>query len=94
MQQSCSCNYRDCIRGEVTYIGANGMVGWYDCTVFAPAFYSALLRNRGTGVSPASQAPDAAQRASAAYVAITGRRCPYRSETLTPSRRAMKAFLR
>ena len=85
--------FRECIQGEVTYIGTRGFVGWYESTAFSSAFYSALLRNRGKGVTGSGQARDAAERAERAYKAMTGTACPYRIETLSPSQRAVKAFV-
>lgn len=84
--------FRECLQGEVTYIGTTAYVGWYECTAFASAFYAALLRNRGRGVPPASQTLEAANRAARAYREITGKTCPYRAVTLTPSRAARTRF--
>jgi hypothetical protein len=38
---------RDCLQGEVTYIGTSANIGWHDSTVFCSAFYGALFRGRG-----------------------------------------------
>jgi hypothetical protein len=84
---------RDCLHGDVTYIGTSAQVGWYESTAFCSAFYSALLRNKGKGLTPAEQAQDAAERAQQAYTLLTGRHCPYKVMTLSPSRWAKQAFL-
>jgi hypothetical protein len=83
---------RDCLHGNVTYIGTSVQVGWHEGTVFCSAFYGALFRNKGKGMSAAEQAEDAAQRAIRAYTEVTDRRCPYKVTTLTPSRWARRAF--
>jgi hypothetical protein len=83
---------RECIRGEITYIGTRGNVGWYESTAFSSAFYSALLRNRGKGFTHAGQAREAAERAARAYRAMTDKHCPYTVETLRPSQSAVRAF--
>lgn len=54
---------RDCLQGEITYIGTSGSIGWHESTVFCSAFYGALFRNRGRGATPAEQGFDAAERA-------------------------------
>lgn len=79
---------RDCLQGEVTYIGTSSVVGWHESGVFCSAFYGALFRNKGRGVTPAQQAQDAAERAIEAYGLLTDKTCPFRVSTLTPSRRA------
>lgn len=79
---------RDCLQGEVTYIGTSAIIGWHESGVFCSAFYGALFRNRGKGMSPADQARDAAERAIVAYKLLTDRACPFRVMTLGPSRRA------
>ncbi len=86
--------FRECLQGDVTYIGTSRNVGWYECTVYTSAFYAALLRNRGGGVAPAQQAMEAAARAARAYgeVAAGGKPCPYKAEILSPSRRALARF--
>jgi hypothetical protein len=84
---------RDCLQGEVTYIGTSALIGWHESTVFCSAFYGALFRNKGKGLSPAEQAEDAATRAQEAYVLLTDRSCPYKVMTLTPSRRARQVFV-
>jgi hypothetical protein len=83
---------RDCLHDDVTYIGTSTQVGWYESTVFCSAFYSALLRNKGKGLTPAGQAQDAAKRAQEAYTLLTDRNCPYKVMTLSPSRWAKQAF--
>lgn len=83
---------RDCLRGDIAYIGTSAQIGWHESTVFCSAFYGALFRNKGRGYSPAEQACDAAERAIAAYTRITDRTCPFRVTTLTPSRRAQACF--
>jgi hypothetical protein len=83
---------RDCLQGEVTYIGTSAQIGWRESTVFCSAFYGALFRNKGKGVSPAEHAQDAAKRAQEAYVLLTDRNCPYKVITLRPSRWAKGAF--
>jgi hypothetical protein len=50
---------RDCLLGEVTYIGTSAMVGWHESTVLSSAFYGALFRNRGYGNTPAERAIEA-----------------------------------
>ena len=47
---------RDCLQGEITYIGMSAQIGWHESTVFCSAFYGVLFRNRGKGLSPAAQA--------------------------------------
>jgi hypothetical protein len=83
---------RDCLQDEVTYIGTSANIGWHDSTVFCSAFYGALFRNRGKGLTPAQQARDAAERAIAAYSTLTDRACPFKVVTLGPSRRARQAL--
>lgn len=83
---------RDCLQGDVTYIGTSATIGWHEGTVFCSAFYGAMLRNKGKGLTVAEQARDAAERAIRAYQEITDRQCPYRVMTLSPSRRAKKAL--
>lgn len=83
---------RDCLRGEVTYIGTSAMVGWHESTVFCSAFYGALFRNKGKGFTPAEQAQDAAERAIEAYTVLTDKPCPYKVLTLRPSRVARAAL--
>jgi hypothetical protein len=83
---------RDCLRGDVTYIGTTAAVGWHDGTVFCSAFYGALFRNKGKGLSPAEQAQDAAERAIRAYQELTDRSCPYKVTTLNPSRHARRVL--
>lgn len=79
---------RDCLQGEVTYIGTSSLVGWHESGVFCSAFYGALFRNKGRGLTPAEQAQEAAERAIEAYRTLTDRPCPFRVTTLSPSRRA------
>ena len=81
---------RDCLQGPITYVGTRRVVGWFEGTVFASCFYAALLRNRGSGISPAQQAKTAAERAIDAYEALTDKACPYVILELTPSRRAKR----
>jgi hypothetical protein len=83
---------RDCLQGEVTYIGTSATIGWHESGVFCSAFYGALFRNRGKGMTPAEQAQDAAERAIEAYSLLTDRSCPFRVMTLKPSRWAQKAL--
>jgi len=83
---------RDCLHGNITYIGTSAQVGWHEGTVFCSALYGALFRNKGKGLSAAEQAQDAAHRAIRAYTDVTDRPCPYKVTTLTPSRWARKAF--
>jgi hypothetical protein len=83
---------RDCLQGEVTYIGTSANIGWHESGVFCSAFYGALFRNRGKNMSPAEQAQDAAERAIEAYTLLTDRNCPFRVMTLKPSRWAQKAL--
>jgi hypothetical protein len=83
---------RDCLQGDITYIGTTSVVGWYEATVFCSAFYGALIRNRGLGRSPAEQGWDAAQRAITAYETLTDVKCPYKPVALQPSRRALRAL--
>jgi hypothetical protein len=83
---------RDCLHGEVTYIGTSAYIGWHESTVFCSAFYGALFRHKGKGMTPAQQAHDAAQRAIQAYTLLTDRPCPYKVVTLTPSRRARQTL--
>jgi hypothetical protein len=83
---------RNCLHGEIVYIGASALVGWHESTVFCSAFYGALFRNKGKGITPAEQAWDAARRAIDAYAAITDRVCPYKVMVLEPSRQARLAF--
>lgn len=84
---------RDCLQGEVTYIGTSALIGWHESTVFCSAFYGALFRNKGKGLTPAEQAKDAADRAIAAYTVLTDKPCPFKVVTLAPSRRAKQALL-
>lgn len=79
---------RDCLQGPIVYVGTSAMVGWYEGTVYAGAFYGALLQKRGRGQTFQEQGLAAAERASQAYGLITGRPSPYRAYELTPSRRA------
>jgi hypothetical protein len=84
---------RDCLQGDITYIGTSAQIGWHESTVFCSAFYGALLRHKGKGSTPAEQAQDAAERAREAYRTLTDRPCPFKVVTLTPSRRANSAFV-
>jgi hypothetical protein len=71
---------RDCLQGNVTYIGTSAMVGWHESTVFSSAFYGAPFSQSGIagdrGVQPPhrSQLPvqgdvaDAKSNAKAAFV--------------------------
>jgi hypothetical protein len=77
---------RDCLHGDVTYIGTSAQIGWYESGVFCSAFYGAFFRNRGRGLTPAQQAQDAAERAIEAYRKVTDKACPFRVMTLSPSR--------
>ncbi|KWV33602.1 hypothetical protein AWV63_06210 [Micromonospora rifamycinica] len=79
---------RDCLQGEVTYVGTSSIIGWHESGVFSSAFYGALFRNRGRGVKPADQAQDAATRAIDAYALLTDKNCPFKVTTLKPSQRA------
>jgi hypothetical protein len=83
---------RDCLQGEVTYIGTSALITWHDSTVFCSAFYGALFRNKGKGLTPAEQARNAAERAIAAYTTLTDRACPFKVVTLEPSRQARRAL--
>lgn len=83
---------RDCLQGEVTYIGTSAMVGWHDSGVFSSAFYGSLLRNKGVGVAPSDQAEDAAQRAIEAFTMLTDRKCPFKVKTLQPSQLARRSL--
>lgn len=83
---------RDCLQDEVTYIGTSAQIGWHESGVFCSAFYGALFRNRGRGMSPAERAQDAAERAIEAYTLLTDRNCPFRVLTLSPSRWARMAL--
>ncbi|NYG54957.1 hypothetical protein [Nocardioides perillae] len=83
---------RDCLEGEITYIGTTANIGWHESTVFCSAFYGSLLRDRGRGRSAAQQGMDAAERAAKAYEVLTDRKCPFRVSTLTPSSRAKRAI--
>ena len=77
---------RDCLQGDVVYIGTSAQIGWYESGVFCSAFYGAFLRNRGLGLTVAEQAEDAAERAVRAYTLLTDKNCPFRVVTLRPSR--------
>jgi hypothetical protein len=77
---------RDCLQGDITYIGTSAQVGWHESGVFCAAFYGSLFRNRGRGMTAAAQAQDAAERAIEAYALLTDRSCPFRVMTLSPSR--------
>ncbi|MFF5081719.1 hypothetical protein ACFY36_32110 [Actinoplanes sp. NPDC000266] len=79
---------RDCLQGDVTYIGTSANIGWHESTVFCAAFYGALFRNKGKGMTVGEQAYEAADRAIRAYSLLTDRQCPYRVSLLSPSRRA------
>ncbi|WP_344077211.1 hypothetical protein [Luedemannella helvata] len=83
---------RDCLHSEITYIGTSSQIGWHESTVFCSAFYGAMLRNKGRGMTIAEQAYDAAERARTAYEAITDKKCPYKVTMLAPSRRALAAL--
>ena len=83
---------RDCLHDAIVYIGTSGLIGWHESTVFCSAFYGALFRNKGKGLSKTAQALDAATRAIEAYSAITDRPCPYKVMVLDPSRRARESF--
>jgi hypothetical protein len=77
---------RDCLLGEVTYIGTSAMVGWHESTVFSSAFYGAPFHNQGYGKTPA-------ERAIEAYIILTDRSCPHKVMPLTPIRNAKTAFV-
>lgn len=84
---------RECLEGDVMYLGTSKDVGWYETGVFTSAFYAALARNKGKGVTPQEQGAEAARRAEEAFRLITDRKSPYRpARALTPSRRAEKAL--
>lgn len=83
---------RDCLEGPITYIGTSAAVGWHEGAVFCSAFYGALFRNKGMGLSSAEQAWDAAERAIQAYQTVTDRKCPYKLYELVPSRAAKAAL--
>jgi hypothetical protein len=81
---------RDCLQGDVTYIGTSANTGWHESTVFCAAFYGALFRNKGKGKAPMEQVYDATERAIQAYDLLTDRQCPYKVSSLSPSRRARR----
>lgn len=83
---------RNCLQGDITYIGTSAIVGWHDGTVYAGAFYGALLRSKGKGQTSSGAAADAAARAEKAYTILTDRGCPYKTVSLTPSRSARRIF--
>lgn len=84
---------RDCLQGPVTYIGTSALINWHDSTVFCSAFYGALFRNKGRGITPADQAVDAAERANESFFILTGRKSPFKITMLTPSRHAKRMGL-
>lgn len=59
-------------------------------SIFCSAFYGALFRNKGRGLTAAEQAQNAAERAIEAYTMLIDKPCPFRVTTLSPSRRARK----
>ncbi|WP_022924589.1 hypothetical protein [Serinicoccus marinus] len=83
---------RDCLEAPVTYIGARRMVTEPECTLFAANFYGGLLQRKGKGLDPLERTRAAAENARDAYAEIAGKECPFRVETVEPSRRAARAF--
>ncbi|MFK5634038.1 hypothetical protein [Ornithinimicrobium sp. LYQ103] len=83
---------RDCLECEVTYIASRRMVTEPECTLFAANFYGALLQRKGKGLDPADRTKAAAERAQKAYYEATGSVCPFRVETVTPSKAARATF--
>lgn len=83
---------RDCLEVPVTYIGSRRMVTEPQCTLFAANFYGALLQRKGKGEEPLDRTRAAAERAQKAYAAATGSECPFRVETVKPSKAALAAF--
>ena len=85
---------RNCLEGPITYVGTSAAVGWHDATVFCSAFYGALTRYKGAGVTAQDQGLDAAQRAAEAFTTLTDRKSPFKAVELLPSRAAVKAMRR
>lgn len=83
---------RDCLEWPVTYIASRRMVTEPECTLFAANFYGALLQRKGKGEDQAERTRAAAERAQQAFVAATGSVCPFRVETVKPSKAARAAF--
>lgn len=85
---------RDCLEEPITYIGTSRLIGWHESTVFASAFYGAITRNKGAGMTSSEQGRDAGERAIEAYQTLTDKPCPFKVVTLTPSRKALTALKR
>jgi hypothetical protein len=83
---------RDCLQGDITYIGTSAAVTWHDSTVFCSTFYGGMFRDKGKGLTPAELAWYAADRAIRAFELVTDRPCPFKAMSLTPSRAARQAF--
>jgi hypothetical protein len=81
---------RSCLEHDITYIGTSRQIGWHDSTVFCSAFYGALFKRRGKGLSPAEHSYEAATRAVTAFETITGAESPFRVVVLTPNRDAKR----
>lgn len=83
---------RHSLEHDICYIGTSRPITWHDSTVYCSAFYSALFRKKGRGMSPIEQALEAHERATEAYSVIMDGACPFKATVLTPSRFA-KAYV-
>jgi hypothetical protein len=85
---------RDCLETPVTYVASRRMVNEGESTLFAAAFYGALLQRKGKGQDPRHRTADAGSAAAAAFEAATRQPCPFRTLALEPSRAARQQFSR
>ena len=83
---------RDCIEQPITYIGSTRSVNWHEATVFASAFYGAYFKDKGKGLEPSERGRLAAVRAIEGYSVMVDGRCPFKVQTLKPSRTARSAL--
>lgn len=84
---------RDCIAEPITYIGAKRSIDWHESTTFGSAFYGALFKDRGKGLTAAERGLRAAERAIEGYGAIVAGPCPFAAKMLKPSRAARRALV-
>lgn len=83
---------RECIAEPTVLIGGRASVTWQHTTIWSAAFYGALLRKKGRGVTPVDRITEAARRADEAYRLVTDERSPYNVKLLQPTRAARRAF--